>query len=307
MFEKIVVGYAGDRAGRDAAVFAAQLAEALGSQLIVAFPYHPLFATVSATVAEECVRDELRALGAETGAIAEAQLHWSNASWPTRALHELAEFTACELIVLGAAPERLERRQVGLMGRIVHGAPCAVAVAPVGYADRPRHGLHTIGVGFADSEEGRGAVALGDTLARSAGAELRVIAGSSLVPSLASYAFASPSLPLVEDELYGETKEAAERVVGEILSQEGVRLDVRRGDPCRVLVQASHNLDLLILGSRGYGPLRHTLLGSVSAPVMREADCPVLVLPRGAGRSYVFSHDGFARLHGRRASDEELA
>src|ERR1700690_3376173 len=118
MFEKIVLGYAGDRAGRDAAVLAVVLAEALGSQLVVAFPYHPLLSTVSAEVAEERVRDELRVLLGEAPVIAEAAYHWSNSSWPTRALHELAEFAAGEMIVLGAAPERLERRQVGLMGRI---------------------------------------------------------------------------------------------------------------------------------------------------------------------------------------------
>jgi hypothetical protein len=39
---------------------------------------------------------------------------------------------------------------------------------------------------------------------------------------------------------------------------------------------------LLLLGSRGYGPLRAVLLGGVSHVVVREAACPVIVLPRGA-------------------------
>ena len=124
------------------------------------------------------------------------------------------------MIVLGAAPER-RARQVGLMGRIVHGAPCAVAVAPAGYARAPPHELQRIGVGFSDSPEARAAVALAGELASSAGAELRVIAGSSLAPALAGYAFSSPSLPLVEDELYAETKAAAERLAGEIVTQRG--------------------------------------------------------------------------------------
>ena len=41
-------------------------------------------------------------------------------------------------------------------------------------------------------------------------------------------------------------------------------------------------LDLLVIGSRGYGPLGRTLLGGVSAEMMRTSPGPVLVVPRGA-------------------------
>jgi hypothetical protein len=37
----------------------------------------------------------------------------------------------------------------------------------------------------------------------------------------------------------------------------------------------------MIVGSRGYGPYRAVLLGSVSGRLVREAACPVLVVPRG--------------------------
>ena len=33
------------------------------------------------------------------------------------------------------------------------------------------------------------------------------------------------------------------------------------------------------MGSRGYGAVRRALLGSVSAPLVRSAPCPVLVVP----------------------------
>jgi nucleotide-binding universal stress UspA family protein len=61
-----------------------------------------------------------------------------------------------------------------------------------------------------------------------------------------------------------------------------VELDRRDGDPVRELVDASAGLDLLVLGSRGHGPLRRLLLGSVSAHVVRHAACPLLLLPQGA-------------------------
>jgi nucleotide-binding universal stress UspA family protein len=38
---------------------------------------------------------------------------------------------------------------------------------------------------------------------------------------------------------------------------------------------------VLVVGSRGYGPLRAVLLGSVSRRLMTEAHCPVIVVPRG--------------------------
>jgi nucleotide-binding universal stress UspA family protein len=63
------------------------------------------------------------------------------------------------------------------------------------------------------------------------------------------------------------------------------RLDdaVGRLDPATVLAdEASAGLDLLVVGSRGYGPVRRIVLGSVVARLLRLAPCPVLVLPRGA-------------------------
>jgi nucleotide-binding universal stress UspA family protein len=39
-------------------------------------------------------------------------------------------------------------------------------------------------------------------------------------------------------------------------------------------------LDLLVVGSRSYGPLRRLVLGSTSNYLQRRARCPLLVLPR---------------------------
>ena len=48
-----------------------------------------------------------------------------------------------------------------------------------------------------------------------------------------------------------------------------------------VLAERSADLDLLFIGSRGYGPLRAVLTGGTSGAVTRTAQCPVIVLPRG--------------------------
>ncbi|MFI4990200.1 MAG: universal stress protein [Solirubrobacterales bacterium] len=281
MFERILFGYAGDRAGRDAAVLAERLARLCAGKLSVAFPYHPMLATVPGEVSEQRVRDELHSLLGDSPMLADARYHWANSSWPIRALQELADWEGADLIVFGAAPVRLERRHVSVMERMVHGAPCAVALAPAGYADSAAHELRSIGVGFADTEEGRAAVELAHELAVRASARLQLIAGAGLSPELLSYAAGSPALPAAEAEIYDQTKAAAERVAGELLPGEGCEVDVRRGDACRLLLEAGERLDLLVLGSRAYGPIRHALLGGVSAAVMRGAQCPVLVVPRG--------------------------
>ena len=54
------------------------------------------------------------------------------------------------------------------------------------------------------------------------------------------------------------------------------------GRPWRRLADQSAELDLLFVGSRGYGPLHAVILGGTSGPLLREAQCPVIALPRGA-------------------------
>ena len=58
--------------------------------------------------------------------------------------------------------------------------------------------------------------------------------------------------------------------------------EVLDGNPADVLRERSADVDLLVLGSRGYGPLRRVFLGSVSSKVLHGSQCPVLITPRSA-------------------------
>jgi nucleotide-binding universal stress UspA family protein len=61
-----------------------------------------------------------------------------------------------------------------------------------------------------------------------------------------------------------------------------ITVDDDEGDPGELLAERSRKFDLLVVGSRGYGPVRHALEGNVSGKVMRLAASPVLVVPRSA-------------------------
>jgi nucleotide-binding universal stress UspA family protein len=55
--------------------------------------------------------------------------------------------------------------------------------------------------------------------------------------------------------------------------------EVVHGDPAHVLVKASADADLLVLGSHGHTPLFHAVIGSATEMCIRLARCPVLVIP----------------------------
>jgi nucleotide-binding universal stress UspA family protein len=281
MFKKIVVGCAEDQAGKDAVVLAAQLAALLDSDWTVVFPYRPLLSAISADEMEQRARTGVQGLTAGIPDLRDPAYHWSPASWPIRALHEMALYEHAELIVFGAARGKLAHLHMSLMERIVHGAPCAIAVAPAHYAEAAVPQFLRIGVGFAASLEGTTALHAGWSLAARSGGELDVIAGAALEPELASYAHAAPGYAEVEQQIFEQTKSALLAATAELGEEVPIQPETISGQPADVLIERSSDLDILLLGSRAYGPLRRVLTGGVSAAVIREAHCPVLIVPRG--------------------------
>jgi len=82
-------------------------------------------------------------------------------------------------------------------------------------------------------------------------------------------------------ELCRDRVEQANNDLANFLSPELANLRVRRvlleGDPSGSIVDFAHNehCDLIVMPTHGYGPFRRFILGSNTAKVLHDADCPV--------------------------------
>lgn len=58
-------------------------------------------------------------------------------------------------------------------------------------------------------------------------------------------------------------------------------LVTERGSPAAAIVRyaRSQDIDLIVMGTHGRGPVAHLLIGSVAENVVRSAPCPVLTVP----------------------------
>lgn len=73
-----------------------------------------------------------------------------------------------------------------------------------------------------------------------------------------------------------------DEIVGEVTAETGGPAPVTRavpGVPAHVLVDASDEARMLVLGSHGHGRLFDAVLGSVAEYCIRNAVCPVTVVP----------------------------
>lgn len=91
-------------------------------------------------------------------------------------------------------------------------------------------------------------------------------------------------LPPDQDELE-KIRRQVEEMVADAVTQAGqpeppsIAVRAVIGLAGRVLIEASRDADLLVVGSRGGGGFAHTLLGSVSQQVVQHSECPVVVVP----------------------------
>jgi nucleotide-binding universal stress UspA family protein len=294
----IVVGVERSERSRDGLALARTLARAVGTQLILVAVYARDRRSVSVAQGAyaEALAEEAQATldwVARRLSGVRAELRAVPCSSVSRGLTEVAADEDALAIVVGPSHRGAVGRIVpGSVGaRLLHGAPCPVAVAPSGHWGQGHMPIRRIGVCYVGTPEGEEALHAALGLAAATGAAARVL--GVVEPAVAT---AAVPLGLGYVEREESTRIALEQslhhAIGRVAAPVEISGEVVDGYADDELARLSDEVDLLVCGSRGHGPLGGVMLGSVSTGVLRKARSPVLVVPRGA-------RDGFAAFTAR--------
>lgn len=280
---RLLVGFDGSDGGRDALELARVLTSEAEGSIVVAMvlfggPLPLELARLEKHEAGEADSLLEEARGVLSGIEVETRSYGGGS--PAAILTQLAEDEeeGFDAIVVGS-PHRgaIGRVVLGSVARsLLNGAPVDVAVAPAGYAQAPHERLREIAVGYDGSPESKLALQRAESLAKRTNAKLELV--TVVVPPVATPVMVpgayAPQSPPEPDEVIGGGIDS----VDASLAAEPIRRD---GDPAaQLLAVCEEGVDLLVLGSRGYGPVFRVLVGSVSREVIRKAPCPILSVRR---------------------------
>jgi len=283
----LVVGFDGSERSRDALALATRLADP-GQQILLTHvhDYGRISNLLSGRSYEQLVRDVADSTFAAVQATLEPttrrELRLVSSNSPAAGLQATADQADASMIVVGSSHRsRIGRVLAGSVTEsVLGGAAVPVAVAPRDYAGSDR-GLRTIGCGFDGSPESRLALEWAAALAHHRRAHLLAVT----VHTPVAFGGVSTRGPIGYQAANDALRTGLHEQVTEAIAALGDGSDassrVVDGDAAVELAEASAELDLLVLGSRGYGPVRSVLLGSVSRSLVHAAACPVVVLPRG--------------------------
>ncbi|MEA2168023.1 MAG: hypothetical protein QOF76_1323 [Solirubrobacteraceae bacterium] len=180
------------------------------------------------------------------------------------AINDLAETIGADLIVLGGAghdPVHGLATAVAA-GNLVHGAPCAVAVAARGLYP-PFAASSYLAVAYDGSPEADAALESAYGIAETTGAGVRLCLA-------------------IEFEADRERAGRDALAAAAARAPEGIEVEQRLliGPPAQEVSGAALDCNLLITGSRGHGAGHRVLVGSTSAGLVRDGRTPLLVIPR---------------------------
>jgi len=278
VFTNVLVGVDGRLGGRDAIALARMLM-APGGQVTLAHVYGgawlPERAAGLILLAGHDYSERLLEQEREDVSLPVQVASWASRS-VGRGLHEMTEAHNIDLLVVGSHGRGVVERvfTANRMLASLSGATCAVAIAPTGYSGE-EHRLAKLGVGEDGSPESAQALAIARELAVRYGSEI----GALSVVSLQNIPDGDASAPA---DWTGVTERLIRDERHRLQALDGVDGDAVYGDPGDELARFGEGLDLLIVGSRGYGPVGRLFNGSTSTYLARHLPCPLVILPRGA-------------------------
>lgn len=282
--DNMLVGIDGSPDSRAALRWAATVASARGLPLHVLWAWQYPAAAVASVgplhladpdAVSRAVEKQLRALVAsELGDAAGAVLHAGRGPAAAALLHAARQGT--RMIVVGSRGlGGFKGLLLGSVSRqLCEHAQCPVTVLRRGAVTRLEH-LNRIVVGVDGSQDSLRALQAAADLAVQVGADL--ILANAIVPvaTLDGYGILPPvdvAAARSQVEQWCETL-GADRPIPTI--------EVRFGDPRTGLpeIVRDRSADLLVVGSRGLGPVGRLLLGSVATSLVQHSDVPVMVVP----------------------------
>lgn len=288
---RVLIGYDGSEGAADAVAFAKNLCAGTAAEVrlvnVLPFPGPP---PVASTTLDGDEAREWDAFYRDAEATL-APLHVEHETYvarsPAKVLDELTENEEFDLVVVGS-PHRgaIGRAVLGSVAEgLMHGATVPVVAAPRGYSQHDHDGFARIVVGYDGTPEADEAVEAGTAIARRDDIPLHLVAVTT-PPIAAPGPFAGPIPSLLPD-----APAVVARGVKSVAADVDVHGEALRGAVEPALTEYCGPADLLILGSRGYGPVARTLLGSISSALIHTAPCPVLVVPRPERATEQAAHD----------------
>jgi nucleotide-binding universal stress UspA family protein len=286
MAKSIVIAVDTEERTLDAIALGRVLAASTGlpAHLVTVFPYMPLVddpAEPHLVAVREEAGETLAALARKSG-LEEAAVEVIAGNFAARELQHVTERDETGVIVVGSTTRGpIGRLLVGGVGeRLLGGAASSVAIAPRGYHETAPPRFAQIGVGVDGSEESQRALEAAVGLARKAEAAIRVI---TAFQPLAFGGVTTAALPSTSanETMRTELRSIHEQAVATARESAEASGQFRDGSADDVLLEESGDLDLLVVGSRGYGPVGAVLIGSATTALARGSACPILVTPRG--------------------------
>jgi nucleotide-binding universal stress UspA family protein len=291
----VVIGFDGSESGEDALALGLLFSRALAVPAIVTVAY-PAPAPIGPgrvdaewvadrRRAAEQILDRVRALPAVREA-AGGQLDYQTVASSSAAhgLHDLAEEVGASVIVVGSHGKGPEQRLFAgsTADRLFSGAHCPVGIAPRGIRERPRRELTRIGVAYIDTAEAAAALEVAARFAARAKASLRLYTVVSEEAEVMPLFIGRDAERAFYETAREEFQDALERAIVGLPPGVEAAGEVLTGDVVEVLAELDEDdVDVLLCGSRGYGPIRRVLLGGVSSQLVRRAKSSVVVVPRG--------------------------
>jgi nucleotide-binding universal stress UspA family protein len=269
----------------DAVVLGAALAAATGAELMLV-SIEPDLPLVIPGLDRKSIRRETEAMltrtrsalapGARTAIDSDLSI--------ARGFARVVRAQRCGLVVVGSsrhgAPGEVSIARP--TRQLIDGLDSALAIAPRGLSQQPLS-LRRIAVGYDDGPESRAALATAAAIASSCGAEVTIRGViDDRIPALGWPDVWFGTIVEAWQEMMADEVTSLHERIETAAAALGIdaEIEVTRGRPGRSMLELSGAADLLVIGSRRWGPLARLLLGGTGEALVHGARCSLLVVPR---------------------------